>query len=212
MSGGLPYGAGRPAARCSPDSSAELDVLVESRGAGPAVRQSSAGGVGGRRRPRRHLRQGSTSRPAPPSSSKTTAAAPSARCSRPCAPPAARSIYVLGTSPEDAQQAPRRCATTFPKSPGSRWPSWPGRRCSPSSGRSVTRQKVQQYQRYLSDADRVLILTHNDPDPDAIASGLALRNLLRRTRQTAIIGCMQRRDPAREPAHAEAARPARSRC
>jgi nanoRNase/pAp phosphatase (c-di-AMP/oligoRNAs hydrolase) len=49
---------------------------------------------------------------------------------------------------------------------------------------------VQQYQRYFSDADRVLILTHNDPDPDAIASGLALRNLLRRTRQTAIIGCM----------------------
>jgi nanoRNase/pAp phosphatase (c-di-AMP/oligoRNAs hydrolase) len=49
---------------------------------------------------------------------------------------------------------------------------------------------VQQYQRYLSDADRVLIMLHNDPDPDAIASGLALRNLLRRTRQTAIIGCL----------------------
>ena len=42
----------------------------------------------------------------------------------------------------------------------------------------------------MSDADRVLILLHNDPDPDAIASGLALRNILRRTRQTAIIGCM----------------------
>jgi len=36
----------------------------------------------------------------------------------------------------------------------------------------------------------VLILLHNDPDPDAIASGLGLRNILRRTRQTAIIGCM----------------------
>ena len=33
-------------------------------------------------------------------------------------------------------------------------------------------------------------MLHNDPDPDAIASGLALRNLLRRTRQTAIIGCL----------------------
>ena len=42
-------------------------------------------------------------------------------------------------------------------------------------GRSVTRQRVQQYQRYMADADRVLILTHNDPDPDAMASGLALR-------------------------------------
>ena len=58
-------------------------------------------------------------------------------------------------------------------------------------GRSVTRQRVQQYQRYMDDADRVLILTHNDPDPDAMASGLALRTMLRRTRQTAVIGCLQ---------------------
>jgi nanoRNase/pAp phosphatase (c-di-AMP/oligoRNAs hydrolase) len=57
--------------------------------------------------------------------------------------------------------------------------------------RSLTRLKVQQYQRYFSDADRVLILLHNDPDPDAMASGLALRNVLRRTKQTAIIGALQ---------------------
>jgi nanoRNase/pAp phosphatase (c-di-AMP/oligoRNAs hydrolase) len=57
--------------------------------------------------------------------------------------------------------------------------------------RSVTRAKVQQYQRYFADADRVLILLHNDPDPDALASGLALRNILRRTKTTAIIGAMQ---------------------
>ena len=57
--------------------------------------------------------------------------------------------------------------------------------------RSITRLKVQQYQRFLSDADRVLILLHNEPDPDALASGLALRNVLRRTRQTAIIGALQ---------------------
>jgi nanoRNase/pAp phosphatase (c-di-AMP/oligoRNAs hydrolase) len=36
----------------------------------------------------------------------------------------------------------------------------------------------------------VLILLHNDPDPDALASGLALRTLLHRTRQTAIIGAL----------------------
>jgi nanoRNase/pAp phosphatase (c-di-AMP/oligoRNAs hydrolase) len=57
--------------------------------------------------------------------------------------------------------------------------------------RSVTRARVQQYQRYFADADRVLILLHNEPDPDALASGLALRNLLRRTKTTAIIGAVQ---------------------
>ena len=57
--------------------------------------------------------------------------------------------------------------------------------------RSLTRARVQQYQRYLSDADRVLILLHNDPDPDAMASGLALRNLLHRTRATAILGTFE---------------------
>ena len=57
--------------------------------------------------------------------------------------------------------------------------------------RSLTRSRVQQYQRFLADADRVLILLHNDPDPDALASGLALRNLLHRTKTTAIIGAFQ---------------------
>jgi nanoRNase/pAp phosphatase (c-di-AMP/oligoRNAs hydrolase) len=57
--------------------------------------------------------------------------------------------------------------------------------------RSLTRARVQQYQRYLNDADRVLILLHNDPDPDAMASGLALRNVLRRTKATAILGALQ---------------------
>jgi nanoRNase/pAp phosphatase (c-di-AMP/oligoRNAs hydrolase) len=57
--------------------------------------------------------------------------------------------------------------------------------------RSLTRARVQQYQRYFADADRVLIMLHNDPDPDAMASGLALRNVLRRTKTTAIIGAMQ---------------------
>lgn len=56
--------------------------------------------------------------------------------------------------------------------------------------RALTRAKVQQYQRYFADADRVLILLHNDPDPDAMAGGLALRNLLRRTKTTAILGAL----------------------
>ena len=57
--------------------------------------------------------------------------------------------------------------------------------------RSLTRARVQQYQRYFADAERVLIMLHNDPDPDAMASGLALRNILRRTKTTAIIGAIQ---------------------
>ncbi len=57
--------------------------------------------------------------------------------------------------------------------------------------RSLTRLKVQQYQRFFSDADKVLILLHNDPDPDALASGLALRNVLHRTRQTAVIAALE---------------------
>ena len=57
--------------------------------------------------------------------------------------------------------------------------------------RSLTRARVQQYQRYFADADRVLILLHNDPDPDAMAAGLALRNVLRRTKTTAILGAIQ---------------------
>src|SRR5213083_110668 len=56
--------------------------------------------------------------------------------------------------------------------------------------RSLTRARVQQYQRYFSDAERVLIMLHNEPDPDAMASGLALRNILRRTKTTAIIGAI----------------------
>jgi nanoRNase/pAp phosphatase (c-di-AMP/oligoRNAs hydrolase) len=57
--------------------------------------------------------------------------------------------------------------------------------------RSLTRARVQQYQRFFADADRVLILLHNEPDPDALAAGLALRSVLRRTRTTAIIGAVQ---------------------
>jgi nanoRNase/pAp phosphatase (c-di-AMP/oligoRNAs hydrolase) len=98
-------------------------------------------------------------------------------------------IWVLGTRPEDAQRADD-LRTFFPEITSLTLAELTGPPLIAELGRSVTRQKVQQYQRYFSDADRVLILTHNDPDPDAIASGLALRNLLRRTRQTAIIGCM----------------------
>ena len=57
--------------------------------------------------------------------------------------------------------------------------------------RSLTRARVQQYRRYLEDADRILILLHNEPDPDAMASGLALRTLLHRTKATAVIAALE---------------------
>src|SRR5687768_16067080 len=57
--------------------------------------------------------------------------------------------------------------------------------------RAITRARVQQYQRYLADADRILILLHNEPDPDAMASGLALRTVLHRTRTTAVIAAIE---------------------
>jgi nanoRNase/pAp phosphatase (c-di-AMP/oligoRNAs hydrolase) len=98
-------------------------------------------------------------------------------------------IWVLGTTPEDSERADA-LKSTFPEVNSLTLAELTGPPLQLELGRSVDRQRVQQYQRYLSDADRVLILLHNDPDPDAVASGLALRNLLRRTRQTAIIGCM----------------------
>ena len=98
-------------------------------------------------------------------------------------------IWVLGTTPENSQRADA-LKSSFPEVNSLTLAELTGPPLQLELGRSVDRQRVQQYQRYLSDADRVLILLHNDPDPDAVASGLALRNLLRRTRQTAIIGCM----------------------
>ena len=99
-------------------------------------------------------------------------------------------VYVLGTSINDVKKA-EDLRGDFPEVTTLTLAELAGTPLLTELGRSVTRQRVQQYQRYLDDADRVLILTHNDPDPDAMASGLALRTLLKRTRQTAVIGCLQ---------------------
>ncbi len=98
-------------------------------------------------------------------------------------------VSVLGTGGEDAARAAAFRAD-FPEVTSLTLAELIEPRLATELNRSLTRQRVQQYQRYFSDADRVLILTHNDPDPDAIASGLALRTLLRRTKQTAIIGTL----------------------
>ena len=100
-------------------------------------------------------------------------------------------VYVLATSVAASRQREDELKAQFPELNYLTMAELLGSALQTEFSRSLTRLKVQQYQRYFSDADRVLILLHNDPDPDAMASGLALRNVLRRTRQTAIIGAVQ---------------------
>jgi nanoRNase/pAp phosphatase (c-di-AMP/oligoRNAs hydrolase) len=97
-------------------------------------------------------------------------------------------VYVLHTTPGKSSDAAR---AEFPDVTHLDLPELIRPTLVTELGRSMTKARVQQYQRYFADADRVLILLHNDPDPDAMASGLALRNLLRRTKTTAIIGAVQ---------------------
>ena len=55
-----------------------------------------------------------------------------------------------------------------------------------------TSRRVERVREHFEGADRVLILLQDDPDPDAIASGLALRQVLGRNKQTAAIGSFGR--------------------
>ena len=105
-------------------------------GAGPALR---------RRRLRRHVSatpSGSTptsaptSLPAPASSSKTTAARSLRKVLEAVRDAGGALVWVLGTSPEDADRADGAARRRFPRSPASRWPSSPGRRSLTELGRS----------------------------------------------------------------------------
>jgi nanoRNase/pAp phosphatase (c-di-AMP/oligoRNAs hydrolase) len=49
---------------------------------------------------------------------------------------------------------------------------------------SYTRERLRELRALVSESDRVAILLQDDPDPDAIASGIALRTLLGRNKQT----------------------------
>ncbi len=100
-------------------------------------------------------------------------------------------VYVLGIGAAEPRKREEELRTVFPEVNYLAIAELFGAPLLIEFSRSLTRLKVQQYQRFFSDADRVLILLHNDPDPDAMASGLALRNVLRRTKQTAVIGALQ---------------------
>jgi nanoRNase/pAp phosphatase (c-di-AMP/oligoRNAs hydrolase) len=99
-------------------------------------------------------------------------------------------VYVLGVGISDSRRREDDLKSQFPELNYLALSELFGGPLLTEFSRSLTRLKVQQYQRFLSDAARVLILLHNDPDPDAMASGLALRNLLRRTKQTAVIAAL----------------------
>src|SRR5438128_4329324 len=100
-------------------------------------------------------------------------------------------VYVLGIGAESTGKRAEEFHAEFPDVSYLSMSELFGGPLLTEFSRSLTRARVQQYQRYFSDADRVLIMLHNDPDPDAMASGLALRNILRRTKTTAIIGAVQ---------------------
>ena len=100
-------------------------------------------------------------------------------------------VYVIGIGAGDAHKHEDELRVFFPEVNYLSIADLFGQPLLIEFSRSLTRLKVQQYQRFFSDADRVLILLHNDPDPDAMASGLALRNVLRRTKQTAVIAALQ---------------------
>jgi nanoRNase/pAp phosphatase (c-di-AMP/oligoRNAs hydrolase) len=99
-------------------------------------------------------------------------------------------IYVLGVGSETTARRADELREEFPDVAYLAMSELFGGPLLTEFSRSLTRARVQQYQRYFADADRVLIMLHNDPDPDAMASGLALRNILRRTKATAIIGAI----------------------
>ena len=99
-------------------------------------------------------------------------------------------VYVLGVGAAHTREREEELKAQFPELNYIALSELFGGPLLTEFSRSLTRLKVQQYQRFFSDADRVLILLHHDPDPDAMASGLALRTVLRRTKQTAVIGAI----------------------
>jgi nanoRNase/pAp phosphatase (c-di-AMP/oligoRNAs hydrolase) len=56
---------------------------------------------------------------------------------------------------------------------------------------TLTRQKIRELRKLVSDDDRIAIVLQDDPDPDAMSSAIALRALLGRNKQTTPIFAFQ---------------------
>lgn len=100
-------------------------------------------------------------------------------------------VYVLGIGISDSRRREEALKAQFPELNYLSLAELFGGPLLTEFSRALTRLRVQQYQRFFADADRVLILLHNDPDPDAMASGLALRNVLHRDRRTAVMAALE---------------------
>jgi nanoRNase/pAp phosphatase (c-di-AMP/oligoRNAs hydrolase) len=100
-------------------------------------------------------------------------------------------IYILGVGTADREKRAEAIRTNFPDVSYLSLSELFEAPLLTEFSRALTRARVQQYQRYLADADRILILLHNEPDPDAMASGLALRTVLHRNRQSAVIAALE---------------------
>jgi nanoRNase/pAp phosphatase (c-di-AMP/oligoRNAs hydrolase) len=57
---------------------------------------------------------------------------------------------------------------------------------------ALVREKVEELLKLIAPIENLLILTHPNPDPDAIAASLGLRALLNRTKQRATLGYLGR--------------------
>ena len=51
---------------------------------------------------------------------------------------------------------------------------------------TTTRKKVAKLLKLLSDKKKVLIVSHDNPDPDTLGSAFALRDLIQRESQSAV--------------------------
>jgi copper chaperone CopZ len=84
-------------------------------------------------------------------------------------------VYVLGISAATGTRRAEELHDEFPDVSYLSMAELCGGPILTELSRSLTRARVQQYQRYLSDADRILIMLHNDPDPDASGASRARR-------------------------------------
>ena len=155
---------------------------------GPPV----AGGAARAARPHPRARGRGPGRPA--STVTPCTAAPSAPATSRCWWPWTAGARPACSPPSGGSRRPprwwcsaRRAPEAEPLRRRCRPPRWPAGALEAALERATTRARVQRLREHFAPAERVLILMQDDPDPDAIASALALKTLLGRTKSAATI-------------------------